>query len=244
MEILIVDDNQGMVRTTSLILKHHGYNVTMAVSGEDAVELAKHKRFDFILMDIKMPIMNGVEAFRQIKQIQPDATVVMMTAYAVEDLIREALDEGAYGILYKPLDIDYMLSLIETAYTTHDNALILVVDDDPQFCKLIRDILERKEFDIMVANSGEEAINLAGSTSYDAILIDVKLPTINGLETYMAIREIDPEIVAIMMTAYRFEVEELIEQAITQNIYACLYKPFAMEDLLELLKEVTKRSRI
>jgi len=69
--------------------------------------------FDVILMDIKMPGMNGVETLKEIKMIRPDVTVVMMTAYAVEDLIKEAQREGAYGVLHKPLDVEKMIGLIE-----------------------------------------------------------------------------------------------------------------------------------
>jgi DNA-binding NtrC family response regulator len=241
MNILIVDDNQGMVRTTALILEHHGYNVSTAISGEQAIDTVKQQEFDFILMDIKMPVMNGVEAFRRIKDIQPTVVVVMMTAYAVEDLIREAIDEGAYGVLYKPLDIEYMISLIETSQREKSDALILVVDDDPDFCDLIKDILEKHQYEIKTAHSGEEAIDLAHENAYDVILIDVKLPTINGLETYLAIRGIDPQVVVIMMTGFRLEMQELIDQALDENALTCLYKPFEMDNLLELLDEVKVR---
>ncbi|MCK5587590.1 MAG: response regulator, partial [Candidatus Lokiarchaeota archaeon] len=66
-----------------------------------------------IFMDIKMPLMNGVDTYKRIKKIRPDTVVMMMTAYAVEDLVQEALKEGAYGVLYKPLDIENVLTLIK-----------------------------------------------------------------------------------------------------------------------------------
>ncbi len=71
--------------------------------------------FDTVFMDIKMPSMDGVAAYRGIKRIRPGAVVVMMTAYAVDDLVDEALQEGAYGILYKPLDIERVIAVIERA---------------------------------------------------------------------------------------------------------------------------------
>jgi len=66
-----------------------------------------------VFMDIKMPPMNGVEVFKKIKKISPNTFVMMMTAYAVEDLVQEALEEGAKGIMYKPLDIDNLLSIVK-----------------------------------------------------------------------------------------------------------------------------------
>jgi two-component system response regulator HydG len=111
--ILIVDDNLSLCKTTSLILERKGYAATIAQNGAEAVEKVKEQSFDMIFMDIKMPLMNGVETYKRIRQIRPEAVVMMMTAYAVEDLVEEALQEGAYGIIYKPLDIEKMLSTIE-----------------------------------------------------------------------------------------------------------------------------------
>ena len=113
--VLIVDDDAGMARTTGLILSHKGYTVAIARDGREAIEQIKQRPFDVVLLDIKMPIMDGVETHRKIKQVRPNAVVVMMTGYAVEDLVQQALDDGAHGILYKPLDIDKALAIIAEA---------------------------------------------------------------------------------------------------------------------------------
>ncbi len=112
--VLIVDDRPGMTRTIAMILQHKGYAVDVAPDGPTAIEKVEKAPFDTVLMDIKMPQMDGVEAFRQIKQIRPRATVIMMTAYAVDDLIQQALDEGARGIFYKPVDIDHLLEILDS----------------------------------------------------------------------------------------------------------------------------------
>jgi DNA-binding NtrC family response regulator len=72
----------------------------------------------------------------------------------------------------------------------------------------------------------------------------MKLPTLNGLETYLAIKNICPETVAVFMTAYRQEVAELVEEAINNNAYACLYKPLDMSELLSLTSEILKKKQI
>jgi len=111
--ILIVDDDESMNKSMSLVLKRKGYDVSISYNGADAIEKVRFRPFDIIFMDIKMPVMDGVETFETIKKIRPDAIVMMMTAYAVEDLIQKALREGAYGIIYKPLDIEKTLAAIE-----------------------------------------------------------------------------------------------------------------------------------
>ena len=97
----------------SLILSRKGYNVATTKSGMEAIKRIKEEPFDMVFMDIKMPLMNGVEAFKKIKKISPNTFVMMMTAYAVEDFVQEALEEGAKGIMYKPLDIDNLLSIVK-----------------------------------------------------------------------------------------------------------------------------------
>jgi len=82
----------------------------------------------------------------------------------------------------------------------------------------------------------------AGRT-YDIIFIDMRLPTINGLETYLTIRHIDPRAVVIIMTAYRQETVELVNQALRNHAYSCLYKPFDIEELLRLVDEIWKRKQ-
>ena len=238
--ILIVDDDMGMCETLSDIMEDKGYRTVIALSGYEAVKKAKEAAFDVILMDIKMPGMDGVETFKQIKKIHPQTAVVMMTAYAVEDLIREALREGAYGVLYKPFDIERVMSLIED---TRKGGLILVVDDDPNTCETFKDILEAKGYQVGTALGGEEAIEIARENRYDMIFIDMRLPTINGLQTYLALREINPQVVAVMMTAYRREVGDLVEEALKKDAYTCLYKPFDVEEVMKLVDEICRRKR-
>lgn len=241
--ILIVDDNLSLCKTLSFVLGHKGYTVTTAQDGPEAIERVKENPFDMIFMDIKMPLMDGVETYRRIKKIRPEAIVMMMTAYAVEELVQEALQEGAYGITYKPLDIERMIAVIEEATEAREGALILVVDDDPGTCITLRNILVRRGYKVGMAHSGEEAIAMAQKAAHDIFFIDMKLPTINGLETYLAIRAIDPQVVAIMMTAYRQEMADLVEEALHNHAYTCLYKPLEMEELLRLLDEIRERKQ-
>ena len=242
--ILIVDDNASLCQTMSFILGRKGYAVTTARDGLEALARVKEKPYNIIFMDIKMPLMDGVETYKRIKKVRPQAVVVMMTAYAVEDLIQEALQEGAYDIIYKPLDIEKVLALIERAKDNNNQgALILVVDDDPGTCATLKNILSNRSYKVCTAHTGEEAIAKSRKKDYDIIFIDIKLPTINGLETYLAIRKVNPEAVVIMMTAYRHEMAELVEEALDSNAYTCLYKPLDMEELLRLVDEIGERQQ-
>lgn len=239
--ILIVDDDIGICKTMSFILERKGYAVATAKDGLEAIEMVKEKSFDIIFMDIKMPIMDGVEAYKRIKKIRLKTIVIMMTAYAVEDLVEEALQEGAYRILYKPLDMEEVVVVIKEAREEKRASLILVVDDDEGTCSTMKKILGKKGYMVGIAHTGEEAIALAEKNLYDIIFIDMKLPTINGLETYLAIKEINKKAVVIMITAFRQEMAELVKAALEGSAYTCLYKPLDMENVLTLVDEILKK---
>jgi len=129
--ILIVDDNADICSIMSLILKFQGYTVTTASNGLEATEKVREHPFDAIFMDIMMPIMDGVKSCKIIKKMRPEAVVVMMTAYAVEDLVQEALREGACDVFYKPVDIDKMVDLIEGLRAKKQRACFPAVDGAP-----------------------------------------------------------------------------------------------------------------
>ncbi|MCI0470030.1 MAG: response regulator, partial [Candidatus Aminicenantes bacterium] len=139
------------------------------------------------------------------------------------------------------LDIEKVLGVIEKAREQKQGALILVVDDDPGTCTTLKNILIKKGFRVGAAHTGEQAITAAKEENFDIIFIDMKLPTLNGLETYLGIKKICPTAVAVMMTAYRQEMSELVDQAILNNAYTCLYKPLDMSTMLTLISEIIAR---
>ena len=111
--VLVVDDEQGMRDLFAFTLHSEGYNVITAASGYEALESVRGGPFDLAFIDVKMPKMNGLETYRALKKIFPDLSVFMMTAYSVEDLVREAIREGALGCLYKPFDPEEVLATVE-----------------------------------------------------------------------------------------------------------------------------------
>jgi DNA-binding NtrC family response regulator len=226
------------------VLSLKGYEVLTAENGIDALALAQaHQDIDLVFMDIKMPLMNGVEAQKKLRKIIPDVVVIMMTAYAVDELVQEAIEDGAYGIVYKPLEFDGVTDLIERARASKEGALVLVVDDDSGLRKSFRMILERKGFSVMVAADGEEAIRAATNQSFDILFIDMKLPTINGLETYIQLKRIRPEAVAVMITGFPQDVDGLVEEAMMNSAYSCLHKPLDMVQVFSIVDEILTRKR-
>jgi CheY-like chemotaxis protein len=113
LKILIVDDDAGMAETLGDILEAKGYQVKIAPDGPEALDIFKTEAFDLIFLDFKMPKMNGVEVLQSMKRICPGTAAIMMTAYAVPNLIADAEREGVVTILTKPLPLDRVLKFLE-----------------------------------------------------------------------------------------------------------------------------------
>src|ERR1017187_4470414 len=138
MKILVVDDDHRIVKTTCDILKIKGHEPIAAYSGEEGVEKVRSDAPDCVLMDIKMPGISGVEALKRMQEIVPLLSVVLVSAYATDDLMEEANRSGAYAVLSKPLNFPMILSFLSLLRKEES---VLVVDDDPGFCEALKDIL-------------------------------------------------------------------------------------------------------
>lgn len=114
-QILIVDDEQSMLDFLTLMLQKEGYDIITANDGAKAKELIKKEKLDLIISDIKMPDIDGIELLKFIKEVNPEATVILITAYASTKTAIQALKLGAYDYISKPFDIDELKIIIEKA---------------------------------------------------------------------------------------------------------------------------------
>ncbi len=156
----------------------------------------------------------------------------------IQETIQEAIQEGAFGVIYKPLDIDKIIELIESVRQDKKGALILVVDTDPKTYLQLKHILTKRPYKVGIANTGEEAISMVKAQVYSIIFINLQLPTINGLETYLAIKEINPEAIVIMMIAQHQKIEDLIQETSITDIYMCIKKPIQIDEVLNLVDKI------
>lgn len=113
---------------------------------------------------------------------------------------------------------------------------VLVVDDDPAILELLTDILGPEGFEVETALSGVAAVLLARSGRFDAILMDIMMPRLNGVEALRTIKSVAPQTPVIMMTAHKGH--ELEKQARELGAAAVLWKPFDLDELLALLRRV------
>ena len=111
LSILIVDDDKDNAQSMGELFEMEDHVATIAYSGQEAIDAYARCNFDLAFMDVMMPGKNGVESFLEIRRMQPLARIFMMTGYSVEDLLRQAVNGGAMGVLEKPFDASEVLRM-------------------------------------------------------------------------------------------------------------------------------------
>ena len=113
--VLHVDDEAGFAAAVGRRLAHRGMSMSRAASGAEALEMLAAEPFDVVLLDIKMPGMDGIKTLGEIRRMHPQVAVIMLTAHANTDIVISSLAMGAYDYLQKPADMDDLIGKIEDA---------------------------------------------------------------------------------------------------------------------------------
>jgi DNA-binding NtrC family response regulator len=232
--VLIVDDEPNLRSTLADILVDEGYHVQTGRSGEEAVELCSSQIFDVLIMDFKMPGLSGMEVLRELSSTGSPERVILMSAYAMEDLKREALNQGALAFLDKPLDLDNLLDLVRNA----NLAAVLIISDDPQTCDWV-DELKQHGYRVAVAHSARLAIELSQQIQFKVLLIDYCLSSGSGLDTYLALKPVARHADAIMLTGTDEQSRACGREAVKHAAFTCLDRPKTPATLLPILQQLT-----
>ena len=116
--ILVVDDDEGMVSTLSDILELRGWEAVRAYDGSAAIELAAKRDVDLVLMDVRMGMVDGFDALKEIRREEPSAKVILMSALATFEMAAEARAAGALALIRKPLDLPDLFDMLDTVVPT------------------------------------------------------------------------------------------------------------------------------
>lgn len=238
LNILVVDDDRRMAKTIVDILIVKGYAADFAYSGSEALEAIENRNYDCILTDIKMPSMNGIEFYQEVKELYPETPVLLMTAYTTNELVKQGIEEGAVGVVNKPLDISQLLFFFSAL---RKERTIVIIDDDPNFCQTIGDILRNRSYSVIEISDIDHILDHIESDT-QVTLLDMKLDGICGLDIIPQLKEKYPDNQIVIVTGYREEMAEAINKALEFDAYACLYKPLQIDHLLNVVSEIYHQS--
>ena len=263
MKVLVVDDNATSRDIFQEMLESFTCVVTLAGSGPEGITELENARddqpFELVVMDWKMPGMDGIEASRRIKAhagLNKIPAIVLVTAYGREEIMQQADEVGLEGFLLKPVNPSMLLDTIMQAlgkaqpepsrlvrkYEQEAEVLegirganVLLVEDNEINQQVAKEILEGAGLKITLANDGQEAVNAVKEHEYDAVLMDVQMPVMDG---YTASREIRKDfrfrelpIIAMTANAMAGDREKSLEAGMNDHVA----KPIDTNELFSTL---------
>jgi CheY-like chemotaxis protein len=241
LRIFIVDDDRDFAQSLALLMKRRGHEAEVAFSGEEAIEkfhqqnAGEEQPFDITFMDVMLTGKNGVESFMEIRKLRPEARVVMMTGFSVKQLLEQAVEHGVWRVLDKPIDIPKMLGILDDIKPDG----ILIVDDDVDFVASIKHLLMSHGYTVFVARNGREAIERIHANGVDILILDLRMPILGGLETYLELKKTGHLVPTIIITAYADEDIETIAELESLAIGGILRKPFDPRELLDAVDHLS-----
>ena len=262
MHVLVVDDDEIAAEHARMVLDEVGIRADVCTSGEEALKMmevqhTKHAPYNLVLMDWNMPGMNGLETSVEIrKQYDRETTVVILTAYNWDDIQEEAHRVGVDSFLAKPLFAANVVEEFERVARRNNMSLfrekkraelagrrILLAEDMEINAEIMMDILEMEDVEADHAENGKIAVEMfqnSAAGTYSAILMDVRMPEMDGLEAAATIRALDradaKRIPIIALTANAFD--EDVQRSLQAGMNAHLSKPVEPDHLFQTLGEL------
>jgi CheY-like chemotaxis protein len=239
--ILLAEDNPDNQRLAIIYLEKAGYRVEVAKNGSEAVAKSESSHYDLILMDIEMPVMDGFEATRVIRQREKKAdgehtTIIALTAHAIQGYREKCLEQGMDDYITKPIKKKVLIETIDRWIDTRHR--VLVVDDSVDNRKLIENYL-KKEADLKVdfAINGLKAVEKVQRQRYAVILMDMEMPVMDGYtatEKICALLNRRP-VPIVALTAHHGS--EAVKKCLDSGCTAHLPKPIRKKALIETIRK-------
>jgi len=243
--ILVVDDDRHLLELLIDTLTAIGYESMGVSDGLEALECLKTHKFDLVISDIRMPGLDGIGLLRKIRRYYSDLPVLFITGVDMPEVIGKASPDG---LLAKPFRISHIEEMINDALSGKDevvaNAIrkVLVVDDDDTFREMLSDALRYNDYIPFAAAGGKEALRELENGSVDAVITDIRMPGMDGIELLKTIKDQYPDLPVILITAF-FDRDDLESSLGDQEADGFLEKPFRVEKVMELLERISPVAR-
>jgi CheY-like chemotaxis protein len=253
-KILIVDDDQMNCDLLQNVFTRHGYEVISATSGREGLSLFRKHAPRVTLLDLRMPEMDGLTVLKEIRAIDPHAPVIILGGGATEVQENQARALRVTDFIRKGLSLDILVEAVnrvsqlpaprhatpvqpaEEHMLQQNEESVLVVDDDPLVCDLLVQFLSLRGYRALGVKDGHAALRMVEDTPPDAILLDLIMPGMSGVEVLQALREKEyPGGVIIVTGSHN---DEYLEEAWALGPQEVLVKPVDLERLLTAIQLV------
>ena len=253
-KILVVDDDQMNCDLLQNVFTRHGYQVISTTSGLEGLNLFRKHAPRVTLLDLRMPEMDGLTVLKEIRAIDPHAAVIVLGGGATEVQENQARALRVTDFIRKGLSLDVLVESVNRVaqlptrpntapvpagngrITEQMDESVLVVDDDPLVCDLLVQFLSLRGYRALGVKDGQDALRIVEDVSPDAIVLDLVMPGMSGIEVLRALREKEYPGGIIIMTGCHNE--ELLDEAWALGPQEVLLKPIDLEHLLTAIQLV------
>ncbi len=242
--ILVVEDDDASRELLEYTLVHEGYRVASAPSGKEALEFAKVMDPFAITLDIMMPGMDGWDVLKYLKQEKGTRDIPVVITSMVDEK-KTGIVWGAAEYFIKPVEKEVLLSTMDKLKekVSKPSLKVLVVDDEISMVELIYEMLNGKEFDVLTAYGGQEAIDIALKDDPDVIVLDLMMPVISGFDVIHTLKNKEQtiDIPIIICSAKDLEKNEKIE--LKSDVAHIFQKGmFSKESLVDCIRNSRKNN--
>jgi DNA-binding response OmpR family regulator len=246
--ILVVDDEKDIREIIRVYLEEDGYEVIEAANGEKAILMAQTSKPDLITLDIMMPGMDGFEVGHVLKSNSQTQNIPIIILSILGD--KKDYKLGIADYISKPFRKEELLSSVKNILgklkdegKPQKAKLILVVDDEPDVVDIIKIYLKEKGYLTSEAYDGLEAVNKVYEVKPDLIILDIRMPKLDGYEVIKRLKRDDRvgNIPIIVLTATRISAKEK-ELGLSLGAMKYLTKPFTGKQLIEEIEEALSRA--
>jgi DNA-binding NtrC family response regulator len=296
-KLLLVDDEEDYVKTMAERMEMRDVGSRVALSGEEALQMVEEDTPDVMVLDLRMPGINGMEVLERVKREHPHVQVIILTGHGSEKEEKEARSLGAFEYLQKPADTSQLLTTVRSAWTkglkflkdsrdefertmaaaalaegglpemarqrarapvpsqadapveptpdqvdTSGQALkVLFVDDEEDFVRTMAERMEMRDLGGEVAFSGQQALQMLEDDVPDVMVLDLRMPGIDGMEVLRRVKKTCPQIEVIIMTGHGSDKDE--EEARRLGAFDYLRKPVDIDHLMETVRNAGRARR-
>jgi DNA-binding NtrC family response regulator len=300
-KLLLVDDEEAYVKTLAERMEMRDVGSRVALSGEEALAMLEDEPPDVMVLDLRMPGIDGMEVLERVKKKHPQIEVIILTGHGSDKEEKEALRLGAFEYLQKPADTSHLLKTVRSAWakslkatveflkdsqeefdksmaaaafaeagvpdiaretmketspkkedvapeiadsdtdTASSTLRVLFVDDEEDFVRTMAERMEMREVGSDVALDGEQALEMLQEEVPDVMVLDLRMPGIDGMEVLRLVRKQYPQLEVIIMTGHGSDKDEA--EARRLGAFDYLRKPVDINNLMEIVREAGRSHR-
>ncbi|OQX25081.1 MAG: hypothetical protein BWK80_17475 [Desulfobacteraceae bacterium IS3] len=240
--VLLVDDEEGIEEGSARIISQMGYETFKASRGEEIFRILRMVKISIVLLDLRMSGIDGLEVLGLIHEKYPAVSVIAVSESATVDIAIAAMKGGAYDFIAKPFEPDHLRTVLTRAVEKLRLERVLIVDDEEGIREGSARIITRMGCKVFKASRGEEALEILEKEKVSIILLDLKMPGMDGMEVLNRIQRKDKSILVIIITG--FATVDTAVEAMRKGAYDFIPKPFEPDHLRMVINRAREKLRL